>query len=113
MCVTVRVVFFVYGVVYITVCVGALLLLFFYFTQNTAYECRIIDLISDLCSSDLAHIRSVPICNAAAARWRGHSLQYRASWRASDTSYLADRSEERRVGKECVSTCRTRWSPYH
>src|SRR3546814_2218946 len=31
-------------------------------------------------------------------------------WRASlDTL----RSEERRVGKECVSTCRSRWSPYH
>src|SRR3546814_13183613 len=26
---------------------------------------------------------------------------------------LAKRSEERRVGKECVSTCRSRWSPYH
>src|SRR3546814_13943888 len=26
---------------------------------------------------------------------------------------LPDRSEERRVGKECVSTCRSRWSPYH
>src|SRR3546814_4703579 len=26
---------------------------------------------------------------------------------------LAMRSEERRVGKECVSTCRSRWSPYH
>src|SRR3546814_12232395 len=25
----------------------------------------------------------------------------------------AARSEERRVGKECVSTCRSRWSPYH
>src|SRR3546814_14310708 len=25
----------------------------------------------------------------------------------------AGRSEERRVGKECVSTCRSRWSPYH
>src|SRR3546814_14515669 len=24
-----------------------------------------------------------------------------------------DRSEERRVGKECVRTCRSRWSPYH
>src|SRR3546814_18088553 len=24
-----------------------------------------------------------------------------------------NRSEERRVGKECVSTCRSRWSPYH
>src|SRR3546814_15905134 len=26
---------------------------------------------------------------------------------------LYERSEERRVGKECVSTCRSRWSPYH
>src|SRR3546814_15565311 len=26
---------------------------------------------------------------------------------------VAIRSEERRVGKECVSTCRSRWSPYH
>ena len=25
----------------------------------------------------------------------------------------ADRSEERRVGKECASMCRSRWSPYH
>src|SRR3546814_11345560 len=29
--------------------------------------------------------------------------------RSADTA----RSEERRVGKECVSTCRSRWSPYH
>src|SRR3546814_3979691 len=26
---------------------------------------------------------------------------------------VKSRSEERRVGKECVSTCRSRWSPYH
>src|SRR3546814_17656485 len=26
---------------------------------------------------------------------------------------VAPRSEERRVGKECVSTCRSRWGPYH
>src|SRR3546814_16018248 len=26
--------------------------------------------------------------------------------------HIAERSEERRVGKECVSTCRSRWSPY-
>src|SRR3546814_20632773 len=26
---------------------------------------------------------------------------------------VAPRSEERRVGNECVSTCRSRWSPYH
>src|SRR3546814_5277258 len=28
-------------------------------------------------------------------------------------SQAAKRSEERRVGKECVSTCRSRWAPYH
>src|SRR3546814_13127292 len=27
--------------------------------------------------------------------------------------FFTVRSEERRVGKECVSTCRSRWSPYH
>src|SRR3546814_12040859 len=29
------------------------------------------------------------------------------------TPFQMERSEERRVGKECVSTCRSRWSPYH
>src|SRR3546814_17016770 len=32
---------------------------------------------------------------------------------ASDTPSPSPRSEERRVGKECVSTCRSRWSPSH
>src|SRR3546814_12741547 len=31
----------------------------------------------------------------------------------ASTSLGSFRSEERRVGKECVSTCRSRWSPYH
>src|SRR3546814_20135812 len=37
------------------------------------------------------------------------------SWqrRAIGRSYMQNRSEERRVGKECVSTCRSRWSAYH
>src|SRR3546814_3808738 len=30
-----------------------------------------------------------------------------------DFYFKDERSEERRVGKECVSTCRSRWSPYH
>src|SRR3546814_18355631 len=32
---------------------------------------------------------------------------------SSTADHRMDRSEERRVGKECVSTCRSRWSPYH
>ena len=31
----------------------------------------------------------------------------------SKLELLFDRSEERRVGKECASMCRSRWSPYH
>src|SRR3546814_16392578 len=31
----------------------------------------------------------------------------------SHTRLLSERSEERRVGKECVSKCRSRWAPYH
>src|SRR3546814_17141748 len=30
-----------------------------------------------------------------------------------EKAFALDRSEERRVGKECVSTCRSRWSPYN
>src|SRR3546814_20686695 len=41
----------------------------------------------------------------------------RLSTLANETARRLDgtrfRSEERRVGKECVSTCRSRWSPYH
>src|SRR3546814_206816 len=32
---------------------------------------------------------------------------------AKGATVTPGRSEERRVGKECVSTCRSRWSPYH
>ena len=32
---------------------------------------------------------------------------------ANEGRDLRDRSEERRVGKECASMCRSRWSPYH
>src|SRR3546814_20032872 len=40
----------------------------------------------------------------------GHAVQRLADQYAR---VRADRSEERRVGKECVSTCRSRWSQYH
>src|SRR3546814_13218280 len=38
----------------------------------------------------------------------GHALH-----RMQSRNELQGRSAERRVGKECVSTCRSRWSPYH
>src|SRR3546814_11738111 len=42
----------------------------------------------------------------------GHTI-LRAPVTVGNCSWIATRSEERRVGQECVSTCRSRWSPYH
>src|SRR3546814_10168508 len=41
------------------------------------------------------------------------SCRYRPIYKWFFWVLLIDRSEERRVGKECVSTCRSRWSQYH
>src|SRR3546814_10490728 len=42
-----------------------------------------------------------------------HTCQGSAVLTGMSVSARTLRSEERRVGKECVSTCRSRWSPYH
>src|SRR3546814_4333634 len=78
---------------------------FFFFKQKTAYEMRISDWSSDVCSSDLRAARS------GARRGRRHRVP--AGSARQPRSPCGARSEERRVGKECVSTCRSRWSPYH
>src|SRR5256886_11452661 len=95
---------------------------FFFFSsrrRHTRFDC---DWSSDVCSSDLSNL-------SVAADWANHTLQIkqctwsdsignfsgRASWnlrtKAADFQGRStlDRSEERRVGKEC----RSRWSPYH
>src|SRR3546814_3754046 len=87
---------------------------FFFFKQKTAYEMRISDWSSDVCSSDL--LRG-GVGGELAQRQRDRLGPRRPHYRhllvpAIDAERLA-RSEERRVGKECVSTCRSRWSPYH
>src|SRR3546814_9524960 len=100
---------------------------FFFFKQKTAYEMRISDWSSDVCSSDLP----------AAARTDAEAADLLTSdVDANDTAFCTGertaegffktrngldqaisrglaRSEERRVGKECVSKFRYRRSPYH
>src|SRR3546814_7255306 len=77
----------------------------FFFKQKTAYEMRISDWSSDVCSSDLDQGDAVA----------GHDAEGAEAVRQPDrpAGRFGPRSEERRVGKECVSTCRSRWSPYH
>src|SRR3546814_20015892 len=112
--------------------------MFFFFKQKTAYELRISDWSSDVCSSDLSfpiRLRRPPApCIEAgdradreqgtqAARWRlrapdqpSHGFGRHRERTSSVTPHAREsplRSEERRVGKEGVSTCRARGSPDH
>src|SRR3546814_8858249 len=98
----------------------------FFFKQKTAYEMRISDWSSDVCSSDLTgdmQMKKAVIAAVLAMQAAGALAAAPAgSVSAADPGAIAEvlefagykaRSEERRVGKECVSTCRSRWSPYH
>src|SRR3546814_7287300 len=109
----------------------------FFFKQKTAYEVRISDWSSDVCSSDLGYAQYKAAPQPSAREHAECEEQERPAARAvfranvghqtfleghADTQPLErrldillsqTRSEERRVGKECVSTCRSRGSPYH
>src|SRR3546814_15654650 len=132
---------------------------FFFFKQKTAYEMRISDWSSDVCSSDLSAqiLIQVPerlggtvieaknlskaygdkllfenlsfslppggIVGVIEPNGAGKTTLFKlitgaekpdsGEIRVGETVKLGYRSEERRVGKECVSTCRSRGSPSH
>src|SRR3546814_3417821 len=96
---------------------------FFFFKQKTAYELRISDWSSDVCSSDLI-VASVAtmLYEQGGNILEAHQFDDIETGRffmrvvfnfplADNIDLLRTRSEERRVGKECVSTCRSRWAP--
>src|SRR3546814_15990639 len=93
---------------------------------------RISDLSSDVCSSDLhvrgyqgTHMACQSQSNIARKASRQHAQACKSLLRAHRVAraienqsfgislQMGSRSEERRVGKEWVSTCRSRWSTYH
>src|SRR3546814_14869730 len=138
------------------------MLFVFFFKQKTAYEMRISDWSSDVCSSDLIGVRRVGAFNEQGVldriqagfqriigidqcqinvwqyTWQSSRFEFtelqllgvlddvargcqniRGVFQFDQTLLLQQqqrtgaigRSEERRVGKECVSTCRSGWSP--
>src|SRR3546814_10796311 len=115
----------------------------FFFKQKTAYDMRISDWSSDVCSSDLPVGKATrdpgerlekqiePLLMDHPANRRQHlavppgddtvgqGREVRDDPASPPMAFgkerqgPAGRSEERCVGKECVSTCSSRWSPYH
>src|SRR3546814_8138951 len=100
--------YYVRGVLSVVMYVVVLLEIFF-FKQKTAYEMRISDWSSDVCSSDLP-TSAFRHCRPCCLRLLMPQLRNSCSIGCNG---VTARSEERRVGKECVSMCRSRWSPYH
>src|SRR3546814_4221048 len=108
-------------------CVDLCFLFFFFFKQKTAYEMRISDWSSGVCSSDLniwafniifcghfpagvATFTQEETENETKGLWYYRQLLGSANISGGKLLHLmSGRSEERRVGKECVSTCRSRW----
>src|SRR3546814_11884922 len=86
---------------------------------------RISDWSSDVCSSDLVgtvldpifsvrrRVRIAPGATVVLQLWTVAAGTREETLALADRFRDAGRSEERRVGKECVSTCRYRWSPDH
>src|SRR3546814_15146525 len=91
------------------------LLVIFFFKQKTAYEMRISDWSSDVCSSDLRDDAERDILRIFGGRFDDMRVGQDARRGERDAAAVAEADEigRARVGKECVSTCRSRWSPYH
>src|SRR3546814_1989630 len=92
------------------------------------FECICIDVILFFFSSRRRHTRcalvtgvqtcALPICSMMPAMSQAKPGDRKPPLRPDAPQPIrrastSTRSEERRVGKECVSTCRSRWSPYH
>src|SRR3546814_3624257 len=99
-----------------------------FFKQKPPYEMRISDWSSDVCSSDLADqhtdVTARPRFGEAGLQPRQPGLGLHAQGQQETLvqnqprphgiqPLRRERSEERRAGKGCVSTCRSRWSPSH
>src|SRR3546814_8218028 len=95
------------------------------FKQKTANEVRISDWSSDVCSSDLLHkldrakdsnfwsVRVSSDIRLIVHKTASSLLLCYVDHHDKAYHWAERRSEERRVGKECVRTCRSRWSSYH
>src|SRR3546814_6905768 len=85
--------------------------IFFFFSSRRRHtRCALVTGVQTCALPIWANFPTVPV--RFAGGWAEQEQACRSS-RDFSNSPPRTRSEERRVGKECVSTCRSRWSPYH
>src|SRR3546814_8251050 len=100
-----------------------LISIIFFFKRKTAYEMRISDGVQT-CALPISGVMKSSGPGLHHTSWVVRGIDeiglgmeqmlakgYKYGWGVG--RHVLGRSEERRVGNECVSTCRSRWSPYH
>src|SRR3546814_6319973 len=112
-----------------SVCLYSLCLLFFFSSRRRHTRCALVTGVQT-CALPISGPASTTWCRTSVhtskrRRLHARDLVDRRTYGARHTGSVVHpgaavrgaharvRSEERRVGKECVSTCRSRWSPYH
>src|SRR3546814_5419571 len=107
-------------IVFLRVCVIVFMMCFFFSSRRRHTRCALVTGVQT-CALPIYWTVNFPrpmmasVVTAAPDALRVDAVFYGSGdlagliWEAEDKW----RSEERRVGKECVSTCRSRWSPYH
>src|SRR3546814_1043605 len=95
-----------YCVSYVFLYIIGLMLLFFFSSRRRHTRCALVTGVQT-CALPISARPGARSARSARQHSRRHLLS------AADARAFRLRSEERRVGKECVSTCRSRWSPYH
>src|SRR3546814_9108259 len=107
-----------YLVIYLVLLFFIVLSYFFFSSRRRHTRCALVTgfrrvLFRSALSSRRASISESACHSGRRAFGRTHTVEARRSCGRSLLAGAGHRSEERRVGKECVSTCRSRWSPYH
>src|SRR3546814_3301358 len=96
--------------------------LFFFASRRRHTRCALVTGVQT-CALPISRLPSAAACTSKISNW-SDTVNQNQAMAVADTDEDEDileagairlhkRSEERRVGKECVSTCRSRWSPNH
>src|SRR3546814_20822512 len=98
-------------------------MVFFYSSRRRHTSCALVTGVQTCALPILARASAVVITLVLLGKWlearaKRHTdiqgmLRVRAQPTMPKKGHCGCRSDERRVGKECVSTCRSRWSPHH
>src|SRR3546814_2450570 len=91
-----------------------MMFMFFFFSSRRRHtRCALVTGVQTCALPIFSHIGNETTRCSFCQKFYNFPKVLQSSQEQGNYMKISIRSEERRVGKECVSTCRSRWSPYH